>query len=207
MLDRIETGIARLISLTMHPMLVTTYALIILLSLQAYFVVAIPSKVKWMMVVLVFILTGLLPMLLALLMARLGIIKSLHLEQREERIWPFIITAIFYYLAFYLLRQLDLSPVFMVFMLGAFVTVVVGLLVTFFWKISVHMIGMGGMVGAFTGLSLKMMIDIPLVIMVLIMLSGLTGFARLKLQAHTPMQVLGGFLSGFVIFTFLFLYR
>jgi len=207
MLDRIETGIARLISLTMHPMLVTTYALIILLSLQAYFVVAIPSKVKWMMVVLVFILTGLLPMLLALLMARLGIIKSLHLEQREERIWPFIITAIFYYLAFYLLRQLDLSPVFMVFMLGAFVTVVVGLLVTFFWKISVHMIGMGGMVGAFTGLSLKMMIDIPLVIMVLIMLSGLTGFARLKLQAHTPMQVLGGFISGFVIFTFLFLYR
>lgn len=207
MLDRVETGIARLLSAIFHPMLVTTYALIILFNLQAYFVVGIPLKAKWMIGVLVFILTGLLPMLLTLLMARLGIIKSLHLEQREERIWPFIITAMLYYLAFYLLRQLDLSPVFIAFMLGAFVTVVVGLLISFFWKISVHMIGMGGLVGAFTGLSLKLMIDMPLIIMVLIILSGLTGFARLKLQAHTPMQVLGGFLSGFVIFTLLFLYR
>lgn len=207
MLDRFETGFAKVISVVLHPMLVTTWALVILFNLQSFFVAGIPLKAKWMIGVLVFILTGLLPMLLTLLMSRLGIIKSLHMEQREERIWPFVITAMFYYLAYYLMKQLDLSPVFIIFMLGAFATVVVGLLVSFFWKISVHMIGMGGLLGAFTGLSLKLMIDMPLLIIVLIALSGFTGFARLKLQAHTPMQVLAGFLAGFGIFTLLFLHR
>ncbi len=205
MLNRIETGIAKAISIVLHPMLLSTYALAILFNMQVYFSIGIPVKAKWMIGVLIFIVTGLLPMLLALLMARLGIIKSLQMNQREERIWPFVIAAIFYYLAYYLLKQLDLSPVYILFMLGAFVTLVTGLVISFFWKISIHMTGMGGLVGAFTGLSLRFMIDIPLLIVILIIFSGLTGFARLKLSAHNPAQVLAGFVTGFAIFMLLFL--
>lgn len=205
MLNRIETGIAKAISIVLHPMLLSTYALAILFNMQVYFSIGIPVKAKWMIGVLIFIVTGLLPMLLALLMARLGIIKSLQMNQREERIWPFVIAAIFYYLAYYLLKQLDLSPVYILFMLGAFVTLVTGLVISFFWKISIHMTGMGGLVGAFTGLSLRFMIDIPLLIVILIILSGLAGFARLKLSAHNPAQVLAGFVTGFAIFMLLFL--
>jgi membrane-associated phospholipid phosphatase len=205
MLNRIETGIAKAISIVLHPMLLSTYALAILFNMQVYFSIGIPVKAKWMIGILIFIVTGLLPMLLALLMARLGIIKSLQMNQREERIWPFAIAAIFYYLAYYLLKQLDLSPVYILFMLGAFVTVVTGLVISFFWKISIHMTGMGGLVGAFTGLSLRLMIDIPLLIVILIILSGLAGFARLQLSAHSPTQVLAGFVTGFAIFMLLFL--
>lgn len=207
MLDRIETAIARAISFILHPMLLSTYALVILFNMQVYFSVAIPANAKWMIAILVFIITGLLPALIAVLMTKLGIIRSLHMNDREERIWPFIITALFYYLAYYLLRQLDLSPVFILFMLGAFLTVVTGLVISFFWKISIHMIGIGGLVGAFTGLSLRLMIDLPLLIVILVMLSGLTGFARLKLSVHTPSQVLAGFIAGFGVFVLLFLIR
>jgi membrane-associated phospholipid phosphatase len=205
MLNRIETGIAMAISIVLHPMLLSTYALAILFNMQVYFSIGIPLKAKWMIGILIFIVTGLLPILLALLMTRLGIIKSLQMNQREERIWPFAIAAIFYYLAYYLLKQLDLSPVYILFMLGAFVTVVTGLVISFFWKISIHMTGMGGLVGAFTGLSLRFMIDMPLLIVILIMLSGFAGFARLKLSAHSPAQVLAGFITGFAIFMLLFL--
>ena len=207
MLERIETGIARAISFILHPMLLSTYALVILFNLQVYFTVAIPLNAKWMIAILVFIITGLLPILLAVLMSKLGIIRSLHMSEREERIWPFITTALLYYLAYYLLNQLDLSPVFVRFMLGAFLAVAVGLVVSFFWKISIHMIGMGGLVGAFTGLSLRLMIDMPLLIVILILLSGLTGFARLKLSAHHPLQVLAGFIAGFGVYILLFLIR
>jgi membrane-associated phospholipid phosphatase len=207
MLHRIETGIARAITYICHPMLLSTYALVVLFNMEVYFSIGIPAKAKWMIVLLVFIITGLLPMLLAVLMSRLGIVKTLHMEQREERIWPFVITALFYYLAYYLVKQLDLSTVYIIFMLGAFLTVIVGLVISFFWKISVHMIGMGGIVGAFTGLSLRLMIDMPLLIVILILLSGLTGFARLKLLAHTPAQVLAGFVAGFGVFILLFLAR
>lgn len=207
MLERIETGIARSISFILHPMLLSTYALVILFNMQVYFTVAIPLNAKWMIAILVFIITGLLPILLTVLMSKLGIIRSLHMNEREERIWPFVATALFYYLAYYMLKQLDLSPVFVLFMLGAFLSVVVGLVVSFFWKISIHMIGMGGLVGAFTGLSLRLMIDMPLLIVILILLSGLTGFARLKLSAHQPLQVLAGFIAGFGVYILLFLIR
>ncbi|MBE0661612.1 MAG: hypothetical protein IH597_04010 [Bacteroidales bacterium] len=205
MFERIETATARAISYIFHPMLLSTYAMIILFNMRVYFSMGIPSKAKWMIGILIFIITGLLPMLTALLMSRLGITKSIQMDQREERIWPFVITAVFYYLGYYLLKQLELSPVFLLFMLGAFVTVVISLMISFFWKISVHMIGMGGLVGAFTGLSLKIMIDLPILIIALIFLSGLTGFSRLKLMAHSPAQVLAGFVAGFCSFMLLLL--
>jgi len=38
-------------------------------------------------------------------------------------------------------------------------------------------------------------------------MSGLTGFARLKLQAHTPAQIYSGFALGFLTIMALFLYK
>lgn len=205
MIDKIENLLARIISMLCHPMLIATWSLLILFNMEVFFAAAVPAKARWMIIILVFITTGLLPALTALLMARLGIISSAKMNQREERLWPFVITALFYYLAYYLLKQLDISAVYVVVMLGAFTSVVLALVVSTFWKISVHMIGMGGVTGAFTALSLQLMLDIPLLIVVLIAMSGLTGFARLKLQAHTPLQVLAGYISGFVVFFLLIL--
>jgi hypothetical protein len=205
MIDRIENLLARIISMLCHPMLIATWSLLILFNMEVFFAAAVPAKARWMIIILVFITTGLLPALTALLMARLGIISSAKMNQREERLWPFVITALFYYLAYYLLKQLDISAIYVVVMLGAFTSVVLALVVSTLWKISVHMIGMGGMTGAFTALSLQLMLDIPLLIVVLIAMSGLTGFARLKLQAHTPLQVLAGYISGFGVFFLLIL--
>ncbi len=205
MLDRIERSAARVISVILHPMLLSTYAIVILFNLPAYFSLMIPVHAKWMIGVFVLIITGLLPLFLTFIMSKTGIIRNIILQEREERIWPFLITALFYYLAYYLLNRLELSPVYTLFMLGAFISVVAGLMISFFWKISAHMIGMGGLVGAFTGLSVTLIIDMPLLIVLLILLSGFTGFARLKLTAHSPAQILSGFLTGFVILFLIFL--
>lgn len=205
MFDRIETGAARIISAILHPMMLSTYTIVILFNLPAYFSFGIPMKAKWMIGIFVLIITGLLPLLMTFIMTKIGIIRSILMQEREERIWPFVVTAMFYYLAYYLLNRLELSPVYTLFMLGAFISVVAGLMISFFWKISAHMIGMGGMVGAFTGLSITLMIDASLLIVLLILLSGFTGFARLKLTAHSPAQVMAGFLTGFGILFLIFL--
>jgi len=42
-------------------------------------------------------------------------------------------------------------------------------------------------------------------IAVTILVSGLIGFARLKLQAHTPAQIYAGFILGFFTIFVLFL--
>lgn len=202
--ERIETSLARIISIVFHPMLLTTYAFAILFNFRAYFSLGIPSTAKWMIGIFVLVITALLPLMLMLIMSRLGIIRNLMLQEREERLWPFAIAAIFYYLTYYLIGRLELSQVYQIFVLGAFLLVVAGLVISFFWKISIHMIGAGGLVGAFIGLSLNLMVEMLFLIVFLVFISGLVGFARLKLSAHSPAQIFAGFLTGFVIFLLLF---
>jgi membrane-associated phospholipid phosphatase len=63
------------------------------------------------------------------------------------------------------------------------------------------MLGMGGIVGTIIGLILRYQIDaVPLVIS-LILISGLVGYSRLRLNAHTPLQVYAGFVLGTMILT------
>jgi phosphatidylserine synthase len=67
------------------------------------------------------------------------------------------------------------------------------------------MVGLGGLTGTFTVLFYKFQLNISYLIAILIVISGLTGYARLKLNSHTHAQIYAGFGLGLVIMTvFLF---
>ena len=85
--------------------------------------------------------------------------------------------------------------------MGAAFSVTAAFVINLKWKISIHMLGMGGIVGTIIGLILRYQIDaVPLVIS-LVILSGLVGYSRLRLDAHTPLQVYAGFVLGTLILT------
>jgi membrane-associated phospholipid phosphatase len=75
---------------------------------------------------------------------------------------------------------------------------VITLIVNLKWKISAHMIGLGGVTGAITAISQKFSIDLLFVLLLLIFISGIVGWARLYLYAHKPSQVYTGFVVGFL---------
>ena len=77
--------------------------------------------------------------------------------------------------------------------------------ISYFWKISAHLVGWGGLVGLILILSLRFNTDLMLFLILAILSSGFIGFARLKLEAHNPLQVYSGFLLGFVIMIVVFL--
>ena len=114
----------------------------------------------------------------------------------KERRIPFFITAIFFITAYYLLQGLNLSPIFQYYALGASIMVLAAFLINFFWKISIHMIGIGGMTGLLLGLSYMGIVNGLLLLFVCILIAGLIGFARLQLKSHTQAQVYGGFILG-----------
>jgi len=70
--------------------------------------------------------------------------------------------------------------------------------ITFFYKISIHSLAWGGVVGIL--LSMNRMVEGTLLIptIVAIVLAGLVMSARLFLNAHTLREVLSGALTGFV---------
>ncbi len=200
-----EEKIAKIISVVFHPMLIPSYTILILFNINNYISLLIPFSAKLLILGMVFITTFLFPILFIFIMKRKGIVKTLQMETREERIYPFAVTAIFYFLSYYMLKQLHISDIYYLFLLGATFLIIIALLITFYWKISVHMIGIGGMLGALIGISFRINIDFVILIALTVLCSGIVGFARLKLNAHKPMQIYTGFLSGVIIMLLVFL--
>lgn len=202
---RLETTFAKLISYLLHPLLMPTYLLGFLFSWQAYFAMVLSAKAKWMLLGLIFTNTFILPVLLFLLLIHRRVIESVHMRLREERFLPLLITGGMYFLTFYFLRRLQISPVYYLFFLGASLMVVVALIVNFYTKISLHTLSIGAVLGAFIGVAIRFNMAVVPYILALILLSGLVGFARLKLNAHKPYQVYLGFLVGVSVMLMLFL--
>ena len=200
-----ETKLAKTISFIFHPLLIPTYALIILFNLHAYFSLLISQTSKWQIIGLVFIITFILPLFFIFLLKKNNVITSYYMYNREERTFPFLVTAIFYFLAYYLFRQIQIAPLFYFFILGSTLLIIITMIINFFWKISIHMVAIGGLLGTLLGISLIFKVIIPFLILLVIFCSGLIGFARIKLNSHNPPQVYVGFLTGASIMLLLFL--
>jgi hypothetical protein len=127
------------------------------------------------------------------------------LKSREERIYPLLIVAIYYYMTYYLLKNFHVSTLFSYYMLGSAFLVIITLIISFWMKISLHMVGVGGFLGFFIGLSLKLSLDIPGLILPLILLCGIVGSSRLNENSHNPSEVYLGFLAGVIVIMCLFL--
>ena len=191
-----ESKISKLISLLFQPLLMPSLALLIMLQMPVYFAVVLPKEAKWILLGIVFFTTFFLPVTFILFMVRRGMVRSLYIDSREERTVPYGITVVFFILAYYLLKQLELSPVYSYFMIGAILLIIVVFLINFFWKISSHMAAVGALTGLAIGLSYYLGMFFINLIVVALFISGLVGYSRLRLHAHTPAQVDAGFLLG-----------
>lgn len=158
------------------------------------------KEVAFLALKCVFIATGVLPVIIAFILKLTGQISSLHMPKKEERMVPFFLTGSLYYAVIYLFTsywQLPLDRLIYQFMFGATLAILLGMLITYSWKISVHMIGIGGVVGILTVLSKvgDTVLIWPLSLSIIV--AGLIAFGRLQLSAHSPKQVIAGFLLGF----------
>ncbi len=152
--------------------------------------------------------TFLLPVVNCYILLRNGNIKSMRMETKEERRLPLVITSLFYFSEYYLLNLNESIPdVLKLLMLGATLCVIATFIVNMFWKISAHMMGIGGLAGAMIGLSIGSRSGINMVLISVLLMAGIIGFARLALKEHKPEQVYAGFLFGmFCEWGFLYLY-
>jgi hypothetical protein len=200
-----ENKPARFFSLLFHPLLIPTYFFILSLHLPFHFSMIIPSQLKWVIIGLVFITTFVIPALLISIFS-FGMKKLVNPDEREERYLPLAIAIVFNFLAYYLLNQVQLSPIFNIFNLGATSLLVFCLLITLGWKISVFMAGAGAFTGALLGLAITLDINIVFILLLTILISGAVGFSRMLSKKHTPAQIYVGFLLGAVTMFLHYLY-
>lgn len=201
-----EKKIAKIVSIIFHPLLIPTYAMLILINTKNHYTLMLPIESRYIALAIVFLSSFVLPSVFVLILLKMGVVKSLQMESKQERVAPLFMTAIFFYGTYYLLKQGPQFALFNIFMLGATLLVVVSLLVNYLSKISIHMVALGGLLGAFTGFAITFNQSHILLICIIALIAGLTGFARLKLKAHSEAQLYSGFGLGVLVMLGLFLF-
>lgn len=195
---------AQVFSYLFHPLFIVTYVLLLLMWVRPYdfgsssFSGAV--ALNDVMLIRVFFSTALLPGLAVIMMKFLGLIETLQMRDKQERIGPYIATGVFYLWIFINIRINPAFPLyFKVFMLGSTIGLFLAFFINLFSKISIHAVAMGGLLGlVFLGLFIADFSNFFFLAQLLILVIGIVGTARLILNAHEPTDIYGGYLIGFL---------
>lgn len=179
------------------PLFMPLFALFLVIRFDPYMAFFLPPVKAKLTLIVVALSTVLFPLINLFLLRKAGIISSYGLEVRRERLAPAVSTMIYFALGYFLIRKGELPPVLYSLYLGALGSVIAASLITLKWKISMHAIGIGGVLGGLYGVfQMHEFFHLPLFLIVLVA-CGWVMTARLALGVHTPAQVYAGFLLGF----------
>lgn len=145
------------------------------------------------------ILTIILPLLTHSLLKTLKKVDSIYLEDVKQRIIPLAVNALIMLLI--LTRVLPASEFIELYYFFAgilFSTLICLILAILRFKVSMHMIGLGGILMFIVALSIHFKINMIGALAFIILVSGAVATSRLHLHAHTKTEVLFGFLIGVI---------
>ena len=190
--------ISVLFSVTFQPLFMPFVAVMLMLLFNSTLNDVIPVETRKFIVYISFMMTIILPGLMFTLFYKLGWISDLNLTVRKERVIPtFIVLLLFFYM-YYLIRIADgMSKEFVSVSLGSILGILIANIVTTFWKISIHALGVFSVVGSLVAIFIATNEDLPIVAYVFTVIAVIVGLSRLVLKRHTPMQVLLGSILGF----------
>ncbi|MDX1905078.1 MAG: PA-phosphatase, partial [Thermonemataceae bacterium] len=146
----------------------------------------------------------LLPITFILFIRRFGLISSLSLPERRERIFPFMLISLIYLITAYifwsLIERIYIDKRLFIIFLGIVLSLVLLSFITIFFKISAHSLAISGILGgmfAFAQKNAEESFFVPMVLTAIFW--GLVLAARLSLKAHSPKEVIWGSVAGFFI--------
>jgi hypothetical protein len=188
--------LAKIIAVVFHPLLMPVYGMAIIFSAPTLFGY-LPFNVKKLLLLIMLVNTILLPLSFLPFFIHRNVITSWAITERKERNVPLIITTILYCVTSFIIFRLPI-PLFLKSFIfaSAFLSLMVTV-INLWWKISLHSVGAGALIGIVLMLSLKMLTPLDWYLISTIIAGGLILSSRLKLNLHNPQQVWVGLFAGF----------
>jgi hypothetical protein len=193
------TFFSKLISYVFHPVFIPLYVTWFLTYVHPGYFAGFGVEGKRRVLLLVTFNAVLFPIVTVLLLKGLGFIDSLFLRTQKDRIIPYIASMIFFFWTQYVLREQPQVPrIIVAFMFGVFISSSAALIANIYNKISMHAIGVGGLIGVLLMVVYQntMLMTLPLSVGFLI--AGLVCSSRLMVSDHTEREIITGFAIGLV---------
>ena len=197
---------SKIISVILHPVFMPIVTVYLILTLFPSIGFLITHHLNFIYLIL-FFSTIVIPLISILFLIKINVVSSLEMPNYKERFFPLFITVISMVLGYYILEGiLIFSALLRDSMIGAIIIVFISLIISKYWKISLHMLGVGGVFGVLFSLNF-LYGGLLNILIVFIFIAGLLGVARIQEKAHNNIQVYSGFIiGGFVEFYFILLF-
>lgn len=189
---------AHILSYAFHPIFLPTFGLLVIFGLNSYIAATTPLQKQLFLLGWIFINTAIIPFLFTAFLRWKNLVTSIQLDSQEDRIVPFTFALFFYLTNYWLLRDIPMPQIIYSIFLGSSVAVGLALLVNFYTKISIHMIGMGGITAAIYAMAQVYQLDLLVAVLLIVFFSGLVGSARFILDSHDLKQISLGWFTGFI---------
>jgi hypothetical protein len=189
--------LANFFSYIFHPIFIPIYAIAFLVFVHPSYFTGFSEQRKLMTVVISTVNLVFFPLLSVLLLKAVGFIDSIFLRTRKDRIIPYMASGIFFFWAYNVFnKQTIYPPILSSFVLGVFLAASAGLMANIYFKISMHAIGVGGLIGLCIVVfnTNTMLMTWPLAAALLI--AGIVCTARFLVSDHTQKDIYAGLALG-----------
>ena len=197
--------ISKILSYILHPIFMPLIVIWILLNYVEYFQLVFSNYTKPLYIIIA-VFTLILPLISSVLFVIFKKVESLEMRTKEERNGPIFVSIMIMIIGYPFFKSISqLSPYLTSVYLSSVFILIIAFLITKRWKISLHMLGIGGATGSFIALN-YIFGGFFFWVILFLFLSGLLAFARLNQKAHNRSQVYAGFLLGCIFQTCFIIY-
>jgi hypothetical protein len=202
---------ANVLSAIFHPLLMPTILFALLFYVSPETISNLPAYknttnamhlgFKENLLFFIFLSTFITPSCFIYYLYKIKLISSLKMEDLKARRLPYLITTILYSMVCLLLftKFSNLKEISICIMAITFSIFIVQI-ISFFWQISAHAVGIAGVFGLLATFTFYLNSEnLFFPSLIFLILTGIIASARLKLNAHTPAQIIAGLVVGLFI--------
>lgn len=195
---KLGSFVSKTISFIFQPLLMPLYSVALLFVYTNFYDLYTGQILRFLLPVFTF--SFLLPALFLLILWRLRYINDLDSIEQGERFFPYLIFLTSNISLLYFFYTAGVYYWFLGLLAASVIISFVGFIINFFWKISTHMLGIGGLTGGVISVCFNVSQTNPWVLFtILFFIAGCLGVSRIHLNKSTPAQVYIGFILGFIL--------
>ena len=191
--------VAHFFSYLFHPLFIPLYVTYFLAFIHPNYFAGFGAGQKIWLLVRVAYSMIFFPLITVLLLKGLGFIDSIFLKTQKDRIIPYIASGIFFFWGYQVFKnQNEIPPILTSFTFAVFLSSSAALMANIYFKISMHAIGMGGIIGLFIIIMQQntMLMTVPM--SVALLLAGIVCSSRMIVSDHQPKEIYTGLLLGII---------
>jgi hypothetical protein len=186
--------ISQILSVIFNPFLVPLSAFILLFSFT--YLNIMPLQYVLFVLSIVATFTILAPCIFILLYKWTNKWSMKEISERKKRFIPYILTMMSYTTCIILMKRMHFPYYFSGIIVAALLCMIVCTLFNFKWRISIHLVGCGMLIGGLLAYSFLFYFNPIWWLCAFILLSGIQGTARISYHQHTLFEVIAGFVIG-----------